>query len=84
MTLIRRGVEPRAYKGKVRITAGRTLMGREQYSLAKGADSGGVTVPLTRAGRRLLERHPDLRVKIAVTTRGAHGKPVASRVGLHP
>jgi glycerophosphoryl diester phosphodiesterase len=82
VSLVRRGAGPQAYKGKVRITAGRKLLGREAFSLAEGADAGGVSVPLTRAGKRLLKGPGSVRAKVAVTTRGARGEPVVTRVSL--
>jgi glycerophosphoryl diester phosphodiesterase len=78
VALVRRGKGPQAYRGTVRIRAGRRLVGHESFSLATGVKGGGVTVPLTRAGRRLLARAGHAR--IAVSTRGARGKPVITRV----
>ena len=59
----------------MKIFARGRLIGREAFSLAEGADAGGVTVALTRFGRRLLD---DERVRaiVQVRTRGARGAPV--------
>jgi glycerophosphoryl diester phosphodiesterase len=82
VTLARRGLSPQAYKGKVRITAGRKLLGREAFSLPEGTDAGGVTVPLTKAGRKLLGAANTVRAQVSVITRGARGEPVVKRFRL--
>jgi hypothetical protein len=82
IALVRRGVEPKAYTGTVRIRARGRLLGREHFRLASGVDAGGVTVPLTRAGRRLLAAPGGLRATVSVKTRGARGRPVVTRVRL--
>jgi glycerophosphoryl diester phosphodiesterase len=73
--LERRGLGPQAYRGQVKIFARGRLIGREAFSLDEGAEGGGVTVALTRFGRRLLD---DERVRaiVQVRTRGARGAPV--------
>jgi hypothetical protein len=75
--LERRGLGPQAYRGTVRILAGGRLIGREAFSLAEGAEAGGVTVALTRYGRRLLADER-VRTLVMVRTRGARGQPVRS------
>jgi glycerophosphoryl diester phosphodiesterase len=82
IALLRRGREPKAYSGTVRIRARGRLVGREHFRLAAGVRSGGVTVPLTRAGRRLLAAPGALPARVAVTTRGARGRPVLTRIRL--
>jgi glycerophosphoryl diester phosphodiesterase len=82
VALERRGVEPRAYEGMVRVKAGRKVLGRESFSLAQGVKAGGVTVPLSKAGRKLLRSGRTVRAVVAVTTRGARGEPVVTRVRL--
>jgi hypothetical protein len=84
VALKRRGNEPRGYKGTVRVTAGRTLVGRGRFSLAKGRTHGRAKMPLTRAGRRLLGLHGTTKVRIRVRTRGARGAPVVSSYRLKP
>jgi hypothetical protein len=84
VALERRGVEPRAYSGTVRVKAGGKLLGREKFSLGEGVKAGGVTVPLRKAGRKLLAKGGAVRATVAVTTRGARGEPVLTRVRLHP
>ena len=54
VSLVRRGVEPKAYSGTVRVRARGKLLGRESFSLPKGTDAGGVTVALSKAGKKLL------------------------------
>jgi glycerophosphoryl diester phosphodiesterase len=78
VSLARRGKGPQAYRGTVRVRAGGRVVGHERFSLGEGVRSGGVTVPLSRAGRKLLARAGH--AKIAVTTRGARGEPVVTRV----
>ena len=79
--LERRGLGPQAYRGTVRILARGRLIGREAFSLAEGAEAGGVTVALTRYGRRLLDDER-VRARVVVRTRGARGAPVRSRFRL--
>jgi glycerophosphoryl diester phosphodiesterase len=81
--LVRRGEEPKGYRGTVRIRAGGRLLGRESYRLRNGIEVGGVTVPLTRTGQRLLQRLGTVQAKVAVTTHSSRGKPVVTRVRLH-
>ena len=83
VSLVRRGAEPKAYKGTVRVRAGGKLLGHESFSLPKGTDAGGVTVPLSKAGKTLLKGTKAVRGQVVVTTRGARGKPVVTRVRLH-
>ena len=83
VAVVRRGLGPQAYSGKVRIRARGRLLGRETFSLAEGTDAGGVTVPLTKAGRKLLDELGTVRAQVIVQTRGARGKPVVTRVRLH-
>jgi glycerophosphoryl diester phosphodiesterase len=80
VSLVRRGKGPQAYRGTVRVRLGGRLLGHERFSLGEGVRSGGVTVPLTRAGRKLLARAGHARV--AVSTRGARGEPVVTRVSV--
>jgi glycerophosphoryl diester phosphodiesterase len=84
VALERRGNEPRGYKGTVRVTAGSALVGRGRFSLAKGHRQGRATMPLTRAGRRMLQLHGTTKVRIRVRTRGARGEPVVSSYPLKP
>lgn len=79
--LERRGLGPQAYRGHVKVLARGRLIGREAFSLDEGAEAGGVTVAVTRFGRRLLD---DERVRaiVQVRTRGARGAPVRTRVRL--
>jgi len=83
VSLVRRGVEPKAYKGTVRVRAAGKLLGHESFSLPKGTDAGGVTVPLSKAGKALLKGTNGVRGRVVVTTRGARGEPVVTRVRLH-
>jgi len=83
VSLVRRGVEPKAYKGTVRVRAAGKLLGHESFSLPKGTDAGGVTVPLSKAGKALLKGTNGLRGQVVVTSRGARGEPVVTRVRLH-
>jgi glycerophosphoryl diester phosphodiesterase len=80
--LERRGLGPQAYEGVVLIRSGGRLMGREEYSLAEGAEAGGVTVALTRLGRRLVDESGRVAAAITVRTRGARGEPQVTRVRL--
>jgi glycerophosphoryl diester phosphodiesterase len=80
--LERRGLGPQAYEGSVRIRARGRLIGREDFSLAEGTEAGGVTVSLTRFGRRLLDGGGRVPVSISVRTRGARGEPVVTKVRL--
>jgi len=81
IALRRRGREPKPYAGKVRIRARGVLLGREHFRLGRGVRSGGVTVPLTAAGRRLLAAGL-VRATASVKTRGARGEAVVTRVRL--
>jgi glycerophosphoryl diester phosphodiesterase len=83
VALVRRGRGPQAYTGRVRIRANGRLLGRERFSLAEKTDAGGVTVPLTKAGRKLLDRVGSVPAQVIVETRSARGKPVVTRVRLH-
>jgi hypothetical protein len=80
--LERRGRGPQAYEGTVTIRARGRLVGREEFSLAEGAEAGGVTVALTRFGRRLVDEPGRARASIAVRTRGARAGPRVTRVRL--
>jgi glycerophosphoryl diester phosphodiesterase len=80
--LERRGLGPQAYEGVVLIRSGGRLMGREEFSLAEGAEAGGVTVALTRYGRRLVDESGRVAAEITVRTRGARGAPQVTRVRL--
>jgi glycerophosphoryl diester phosphodiesterase len=82
VALARRGKEPKAYAGTVRIRARGRLLGHERFRLADGVDAGGVTVPLTAAGRRLLKAAGVVRASVSVTTRGARGRPNVTHVRL--
>jgi glycerophosphoryl diester phosphodiesterase len=82
IALVRRGREPKGYAGTVRIRARGRLLGREHFTLATGVRSGGVTVPLTRVGRRLLREPGSVRATVSVKTRGARGRPVVTRIRL--
>ena len=83
VALERRGNEPRGYKGVVRVKARGKLLGHESFSLAADARAGGVTVPLSAAGRRVLRGGDSVRARVLVTTRGARGEPVVTRFRLH-
>jgi glycerophosphoryl diester phosphodiesterase len=80
--LERRGLGPQAYDGSVTIRARGRLIGREDYALAEGTEAGGVTVSLTRFGRRLLDDGGRVPVSISVRTRGARGEPVVTKIRL--
>ena len=80
--LERRGLGPQAFEGVVLIRSGGRLMGREDFSLAEGAEAGGVTVALTRYGRRLVDESRRVAAEITVRTRGARGDPQVTRVQL--
>jgi glycerophosphoryl diester phosphodiesterase len=80
--LERRGLGPQAYEGSVTIRSRGRLVGREDFSLDEGAEAGGVTVALTRFGRRLVAEDGRARASIAVRTRGARGGPQVTRVRL--
>jgi glycerophosphoryl diester phosphodiesterase len=82
VALERRGDEPRRYKGVVRVKARGKLLGHESFSLAKDARAGGVTVPLSATGRKILKNGP-VRARALVTTRGARGEAVVTRFRLH-
>jgi glycerophosphoryl diester phosphodiesterase len=83
VSLARRGVEPKAYKGTIRVKARGKVLGHESFSLPKGTDAGGATVPLSKAGKALLGAGNAVRAQVLVTTRGARGEPVVTRVRLH-
>jgi glycerophosphoryl diester phosphodiesterase len=80
--LERRGRGPQAYEGTVTIRSRGRLVGREEFSLAEGAEAGGVTVALTRFGRRLVDEAGRARASIAVRTRGSRAGPRVTRVRL--
>jgi glycerophosphoryl diester phosphodiesterase len=80
--LERRGLGPQAHEGAVTIRSRGRLVGREQFSLAEGTEAGGVTVSLTRFGRRLVDEGARAPASIAVRTRGARGGPQVTRVRL--
>lgn len=82
VSLKRRGLGPQAYRGTVELTAGGKLLGREAFSLDEGTEGGGVTVALTRYGRRVLDGDGSVRATVSVRTRGARGEPVLTRVRL--
>jgi glycerophosphoryl diester phosphodiesterase len=82
VSLQRRGKEPKAYSGTVRIRARGHLLGREHFKLGKSARAGGVTVPLSHKGRRLLAAAGSVRATVSVSTRGARGRPNAKVVRL--
>jgi glycerophosphoryl diester phosphodiesterase len=84
VALQRRGVEPRAYEGVVKVKARGKLLGQESFSLGAGVKAGGVTVGLSTAGRKLLKAAGSVRASVLVTTRGARGEPAVTRVRLHP
>jgi glycerophosphoryl diester phosphodiesterase len=79
--LERRGLGPQAYEGTVQIRARGRLLGRESFSLDEGVEAGGVTVALTRFGRRLLDDER-VRAVVSVRTRGARGAPLRSSFRL--
>jgi glycerophosphoryl diester phosphodiesterase len=81
VALERRGVGPQAYAGAVTVRARGRLLGREDFSLEEGSEVGGVTVALTRFGRRLLDDER-VRAVVSVRTRGARGAPVRSSFRL--
>jgi glycerophosphoryl diester phosphodiesterase len=80
--LQRRGLGPQAYEGGVTIRSRGRLVGREDFELAEGAEAGGVTVALTRFGRRLLDEQGRVAASISVRTRGSRGGPQVTRVHL--
>lgn len=80
--LERRGLGPQAYEGRVTIRSRGRLVGREAFSLAEGTEAGGVTVALTRFGRRLVDEVERVPASISVRTRGARGGPQVTRVHL--
>jgi glycerophosphoryl diester phosphodiesterase len=80
--LRRRGLGPQAHAGTVVVRARGRLLGREAFSLDAGAEAGGVTVALTRFGRRLLDGGERVRAVVSVRTRGARGAPVRSSFRL--
>jgi glycerophosphoryl diester phosphodiesterase len=80
--LERRGLGPQAYEGTVTIRSRGKLVGREDYSLGEGTEAGGVTVSLTRFGRRLLDDGGRVPASISVRTRGTRGEPLVTKVRL--
>jgi hypothetical protein len=58
------------------------LVGREDFSLAEGTEAGGVTVALTRYGRRLVDEETRVAATISVRTRGTRGGPQVTRVRI--
>ena len=80
--LERRGLGPQAYEGGVTIRARGRLVGREDFSLGEGTEAGGVTVALTRFGRRVVDEDGRVAASISVRTRGARGGPQVTRVRL--
>jgi glycerophosphoryl diester phosphodiesterase len=78
--LERRGRGPQAYEGTVTIRARGRLVGREEFSLGEGTEAGGVTVALTRFGRRLVDEDGRVAASISVRTRGARGAPQVTRL----
>ena len=80
--LERRGLGPQAYKGTVTIRSRGRLVGREDFSLAEGTEAGGVTVALTRYGRRLVDEETRVAATISVRTRGTRGGPQVTRVRI--
>ena len=80
--LERRGLGPQAYEGTVTIRARGRVLGREDFALAEGTDAGGVTVALSRFGRRLLDDGGRVAAIVSVRTRGARGAPLVTRVRL--
>jgi glycerophosphoryl diester phosphodiesterase len=80
--LERRGLGPQAYEGTVTIRARGRVLGREAFALAEGTDAGGVTVALSRFGRRLLDDGERVPAIVSVRTRGARGEPLVTRVRL--
>jgi len=79
-----RSAEAAAAAGARAVIPGRKLLGQEKFSLDQGVKAGGVTVPLRKAGRKLLKNGSTVRAAVSVTTRGARGEPVVTRVRLHP
>jgi hypothetical protein len=79
--LERRGLGPQAYEGTVQVRARGRMLGREAFSLDESVEAGGVTVALTRFGRRLLDDER-VRATVSVRTHGARGAPVRSRFRL--
>ena len=80
--LERRGLGPQAYEGTVTIRSRGRLVGREEFSLDEGAEAGGVTVALSRFGRRLVAQEGRAPASISVRTRGSRGGPQVTRVRL--
>ena len=58
------------------------LLAGEDFSLGEGTEAGGVTVALTRFGRRLVDEDGRVAASISVRTRGARGGPQVTRVHL--
>jgi glycerophosphoryl diester phosphodiesterase len=83
VSLVRRGVEPKAYKGTVKVRAGGKVLGHQSFSLPKGTDTRSVTLPLSKAGKALLSAGNAVRAQVVVTTRGMRGEPNVKRVRLH-
>jgi glycerophosphoryl diester phosphodiesterase len=80
--LKRRGDEPKSYSGRVRIRARGRLLGTEHVRLVNGIRERDLSVPLTRAGRRVLETFGSVRATVSVTTHGARGEPNVTRIRL--
>jgi glycerophosphoryl diester phosphodiesterase len=78
VALKRRGREPKAYSGTVRVRVGRRVLSRASFSLPEGVLSGRVTVRLSPAERRRLVQAGHARV--LVRTRGARGERVVTRI----
>jgi glycerophosphoryl diester phosphodiesterase len=80
--LERRGLGPQAYEGGVTIRSRGRLVGREDFELGEGTEAGGVTVALTRFGRRLVDEERRIAASISVRTRGSRGGPRVTRMHL--
>jgi hypothetical protein len=78
--LERLGLGPQGYGGTVTIRSRGRLVGREDFSLAEGTEAGGVTVALTRFGRRLVEEEGRVAATISLRTWGARGGPQVTRM----
>jgi glycerophosphoryl diester phosphodiesterase len=84
VALFRRGLEPKGYKGTVRVTAGKVLFGHGKFSMPKGHKRANAKLRLTQAGKRFLAQHGNSMVRMSVRTRGARGEPVVARYRLKP
>lgn len=60
----------RRCQGTLRLTRGRTNLGRRTFSIAAGR-STNVSVTVTRSARRALRRSVPTRIRVTATTRGA-------------